>query len=109
MLAKKDTVARRVTGARTVRVLCGGVLGCVAARWAHTIPLDSVVTIIELVEPEFRVISSFEHPYPPTKIAFAPDKVRARARCVVTYTRRGPLTMCGGLHTGALGVAGHVG
>jgi hypothetical protein len=37
---------------------------------------ESVVTVVELAEPEFKTISSFEHPYPPTKIAFAPEKVR---------------------------------
>jgi DDB1- and CUL4-associated factor 7 len=35
---------------------------------------DSVVTVLDLVEPEFQVVGTFEHPYPPTKVAFGPEK-----------------------------------
>ncbi len=39
--------------------------------------LASVVTVLDLVEPDFQVVGSFEHPYPPTKVAFGPEKARS--------------------------------
>lgn len=34
------------------------------------------MSVLELEEPEFKTIGSFEHPYPPTKISFAPERSR---------------------------------
>ena len=35
-----------------------------------------MVTVVELNEPDFKVVGSFEHPYPPTKVAFGPESAR---------------------------------
>ena len=35
-----------------------------------------MVTVVEMGEPDFKVLGSFEHPYPPTKVAFGPEKAR---------------------------------
>ncbi len=52
------------------------VLTCCSSR-------RSVVTVVELQAQEprqdtdFKVLGSFEHPYPPTKVAFGPEKARS--------------------------------
>jgi hypothetical protein len=43
---------------------------------SHVVFCGSVVTVLDLVEPDFQVVGSFEHPYPPTKVAFGPEKAR---------------------------------
>lgn len=82
---------------------------------AHRLALGSfvedytnTVTIVDLVEPDFRLVSSFEHPYPPTKIAFAPEKVRRprstwalpsthalASRAQICWPRRVTICVCG--------------